>query len=145
MLNRVQVQIVHTGNSLISTPLERKYEINNLWRLELPDGWRALYTTASKSAEKPKVSILRIMSHRITTDSWATRHPSAFNRNQPPRSEILRLSSRSTDQSSPETTHSEKFSSRNYVRSGRTAPRLLGVELGVPASIFENVGHHLIL
>jgi hypothetical protein len=50
--------------SLIPTALRRKYEINNLWRLELPGGWRALYTVASKPAEKPKVSILRIMSHK---------------------------------------------------------------------------------
>lgn len=49
--------------SLIPIALKRKYGINNLWRLELPGGWRALYTIASKPAEKPKVSILRIMSH----------------------------------------------------------------------------------
>ena len=54
----------HIRKSLIPIALKRKYEINNLWRLELPSGWRALYTIASKPAENPKVSILRIMSHK---------------------------------------------------------------------------------
>jgi len=53
----------HIHKSLIPTSLKRKYDINNLWRLELPGGWRALYTIASKPGMKPKVSILRIVSH----------------------------------------------------------------------------------
>jgi len=54
----------HIRKSLIPTTLKRRYEINNLWRLELPGGWRVLYTIASKPAENPKVSILRIVSHK---------------------------------------------------------------------------------
>lgn len=50
--------------SLIPTALKKKYEINNLWRLELPGGWRALYTIASRPAGKPEVFILRILSHK---------------------------------------------------------------------------------
>jgi mRNA-degrading endonuclease RelE of RelBE toxin-antitoxin system len=50
--------------SLIPTVLKRNYEIDNLWRLELPGGWRALYTIASRLAGKPEVSILRILPHK---------------------------------------------------------------------------------
>lgn len=49
--------------SLIPPVLKRNYEIDNLWRLELPGGWRALYTIASRPAGMPEVSILRILSH----------------------------------------------------------------------------------
>lgn len=50
--------------SLIPAVLKKKYEIDNLWRLELPGGWRALYTVASRPAGRPEVSILRILSHK---------------------------------------------------------------------------------
>jgi mRNA-degrading endonuclease RelE of RelBE toxin-antitoxin system len=50
--------------SLIPSGLKEKYEINNLWRLELPEGWRILYTIASRPARIPQVSILRILSHK---------------------------------------------------------------------------------
>ncbi len=50
--------------SLIPPVLKRDYEIDNLWRLELPGGWRALYTIASRPAGMPEVSILRILSHK---------------------------------------------------------------------------------
>jgi mRNA-degrading endonuclease RelE of RelBE toxin-antitoxin system len=49
--------------SQIPATLKRAYEINNLWRLELPGGWRVLYTVASRPAGKPEVFILRILSH----------------------------------------------------------------------------------
>ncbi len=35
----------------------------NLFRLELPDGWRALYTVASSPSEGTQVRILWIGSH----------------------------------------------------------------------------------
>ena len=50
--------------SLIPAALKRKYQIDNLWRLELPDGWRALYTIASRPAGRPEVMILRMLSHK---------------------------------------------------------------------------------
>ena len=50
--------------SLIPAVLKKNYEIANLWRLELPGGWRALYTVASRPPGKPEVSILRILSHK---------------------------------------------------------------------------------
>jgi hypothetical protein len=50
--------------SLIPAVLKRKYEIDNLWRLELPDGWRVLYTIASRPAGQPEIMILRILSHK---------------------------------------------------------------------------------
>jgi hypothetical protein len=54
----------HVRRSLTPPALKRKYEINNLWRLELPGGWRALYTIASQPAGQPEVMILRILSHK---------------------------------------------------------------------------------
>ena len=50
--------------SLIPAALRRKYKVNNLWRLELPDGWRALYTIASRPAGQPEIMVLRILSHK---------------------------------------------------------------------------------
>jgi hypothetical protein len=50
--------------SLIPAALKRKYKIDNLWRLELPDGWRALYTIASRPAWQPEIMVLRILSHK---------------------------------------------------------------------------------
>ena len=50
--------------SLIPVVLGRKYEVDNLWRLELPGGWRALYTIASRPGGKPEISMLRILSHK---------------------------------------------------------------------------------
>lgn len=50
--------------SLIPAALKRKYKIDNLWRLELPDGWRALYTIASLPAGQPQIIVLRMLSHK---------------------------------------------------------------------------------
>jgi hypothetical protein len=50
--------------SLVPVALKRSYEIHNLWRLELPGGWRALYTIASRPLGRPEVLILRIVSHK---------------------------------------------------------------------------------
>ncbi len=49
--------------SHIPEALKRKYGIDNLWRLELPEGWRALYTIASRPSEGTTVIVLRILSH----------------------------------------------------------------------------------
>lgn len=43
--------------------LERTYDATNLWRLELPGGWRALYTIMTRADEPTTVSILRILDH----------------------------------------------------------------------------------
>lgn len=50
--------------SLIPVVLKRSYEIHNLWRFELPGGWRVLYTVASRPAGRPEVLVLRILSHK---------------------------------------------------------------------------------
>ncbi|MFH1821607.1 MAG: hypothetical protein ABH852_04105 [Methanobacteriota archaeon] len=50
--------------SLIPAALKRKYKIDNLWRLELPDGWRALDTIASRPTGQPQIMMLRILSHK---------------------------------------------------------------------------------
>ncbi len=50
--------------SLIPAALRRKYKVDNFWRLELPDGWRALYTVASLPAGRPQIMVLRILSHK---------------------------------------------------------------------------------
>jgi mRNA-degrading endonuclease RelE of RelBE toxin-antitoxin system len=50
--------------SLIPVVLKRNYEIHNLWRLELPGGWRVLYTIASRPPGRPEVLMLRILSHK---------------------------------------------------------------------------------
>jgi len=50
--------------SLIPVVLKRNYEIDNLWRVELPGGWRALYTIASRPPGRPEVLILRILCHK---------------------------------------------------------------------------------
>ncbi len=44
---------------LIPVVLKRDYEINNLWRLELPEGRRVLYTIASRPTGRPEVLVLR--------------------------------------------------------------------------------------
>ncbi|KXA99555.1 hypothetical protein AKJ47_00070 [candidate division MSBL1 archaeon SCGC-AAA261G05] len=54
----------HIRKSQIPSALREKYGINNLWRLELPEEWRILYTIASRPAGNPVVIILRILSHK---------------------------------------------------------------------------------
>ncbi len=43
--------------------IERDYGCTNLWRLQLPGGWRALYTILTRANEPTTVSILRILDH----------------------------------------------------------------------------------
>jgi hypothetical protein len=50
--------------SMIPNALKKGYEIDNLWRLELPSAWRVLYTIASRPAGQPEIIILRILSHK---------------------------------------------------------------------------------
>jgi|SRR6266508_2987289 len=50
--------------ALIPRALMRRYGIENLWRIELPDGWRALYTIAARAGIRPQVRILRILTHK---------------------------------------------------------------------------------
>lgn len=49
---------------LIPERLRRAYALENLWRLELPGGWRALYTVVTSPDEPPTVGIVRIMNHK---------------------------------------------------------------------------------
>lgn len=49
--------------SLIPKPPRKKYNATNLFRLELPLGWRILYTIVSSPGIRPEVHILRIVSH----------------------------------------------------------------------------------
>ena len=49
---------------LIPAMLRRGYDIDNLWRLELPGAWRVLYTIAAKPGSGPEVLILRILTHK---------------------------------------------------------------------------------
>jgi hypothetical protein len=49
---------------LIPKALIRRYAVDNLWRLELPDAWRVLYTIAAKPGRGPEVFILRILTHK---------------------------------------------------------------------------------
>src|SRR3990172_163578 len=49
---------------LIPTVLRREYEIDNLWRLELPSAWRVLYSIAARPGQEPEVQIIRILSHK---------------------------------------------------------------------------------
>ncbi len=48
----------------IPKALRRDYNATNLWRLELPGGWRVLYTIETRPGEDATVSILRILDHR---------------------------------------------------------------------------------
>ncbi len=54
----------HVRRSLIPKKLQKKYGIENLWRLELPGAWRAIYTVASTPGICPEVHIIRILSHK---------------------------------------------------------------------------------
>lgn len=54
----------HISKSKIPDSLRKEYGIDNLWRIELPEGWRALYTVISRPSEETTVSILRILSHK---------------------------------------------------------------------------------
>ena len=49
---------------LIPRSLRRKFDLDNLWRVELPDAWRVLYTIAAQPGREPEVLILRILSHK---------------------------------------------------------------------------------
>jgi len=49
---------------LIPRDLKRRFGIENLWRAELPGGWRLLYTIVAKVDVRPEVRILRILTHK---------------------------------------------------------------------------------
>ena len=49
---------------LVPLALRRADEVDNLWRLELPGGWRLLYSIAAKPGREPEVLILRILTHK---------------------------------------------------------------------------------
>jgi hypothetical protein len=48
----------------IPRDLKRRFGIDNLWRAELPGGWRALYTIVARVDVRPEVRILRLLSHK---------------------------------------------------------------------------------
>lgn len=54
----------HVRRELVPAALRRKYALENLWRLELPGGWRALYTILSSPERGRAVRILRVVDHR---------------------------------------------------------------------------------
>lgn len=54
----------HIRRELIPEKLRRKYDIENLWRLELPGGWRALYSILTSPHHPLTVSIVRIVDHK---------------------------------------------------------------------------------
>lgn len=49
---------------MIPRELRRRFGIENLWRAELPGGWRFLYTIAARVDVRPQVRILRILTHK---------------------------------------------------------------------------------
>ncbi len=48
----------------IPRSLTRRYGVENLWRAELPGGWRLLYTIVARVDIRPEVRILRILPHK---------------------------------------------------------------------------------
>jgi len=49
---------------LIPRDLRRRFGVENLWRAELPGGWRLLYTIVARVDVRPEVRILRILTHK---------------------------------------------------------------------------------
>ncbi len=49
---------------LIPRDLRRRFGVENLWRAELPDAWRLLYTIVARVDVRPEVRVLRIMNHK---------------------------------------------------------------------------------
>lgn len=70
--------------SLIPDPLKKKFGIDNLWRMELPEGWRALYTIASRPAEGTVVIILRIYPTGTTIGCSGIPRPNRRTETNPP-------------------------------------------------------------
>ena len=54
----------HVQKDLIPRQLKRQFGVENLWRAELPGGWRLLYTIAARVDIRPQVRILRILTHK---------------------------------------------------------------------------------
>lgn len=54
----------HIRKDLIPRDLKRRFGVENLWRAELPDGWRILYTIVATPGVRPEVRTLRILSHK---------------------------------------------------------------------------------
>ncbi len=50
--------------ALIPRELKRRFGVENLWRVELPGGWRLLYTIVAKVDVRPEVRVLRILTHK---------------------------------------------------------------------------------
>lgn len=50
--------------NLIPRDLKRLFGIENLWRAEVPGGWRLRYTIVAKVDVRPEVRILRILNHK---------------------------------------------------------------------------------
>jgi hypothetical protein len=54
----------HIRRDLAPRKLLAKHHAENLWRFELPGGWRGLYTVMSRADQPLTVSILRIVDHK---------------------------------------------------------------------------------
>ncbi|MFQ6128073.1 MAG: hypothetical protein ACE5QW_04140 [Thermoplasmata archaeon] len=50
--------------SLIPAVLQKRYRATNLFRLELPEGWRILYTIVSCPGFDAEIHILRVLPHK---------------------------------------------------------------------------------
>jgi len=50
--------------ALIPRDLKRRFGVENLWRVELPGGWRLLFTIVAKVDVRPEVRVLRILTHK---------------------------------------------------------------------------------
>lgn len=59
---------LHAGQQVqaakIPKALERKFELGGLWRLRLTEGWRALYTTATRDGQTARIFIIWIGTHK---------------------------------------------------------------------------------
>lgn len=54
---------IHVSNRLIPKEYIRKYEVTNLWKYDLPNGWRILYTIIGNEIKIVCV-ILEWLSHK---------------------------------------------------------------------------------
>lgn len=55
---------VHVPKRLIPSQYIRKYGINNLWKYDLPKGWRLLYTVTSENEVDIISAILEWFDHK---------------------------------------------------------------------------------
>ncbi|MBI4393319.1 MAG: hypothetical protein HY556_05915 [Euryarchaeota archaeon] len=54
----------HVRRVLIPPALRKRYGISNLWRGEIPGGWRLLYTIPTEAGRQNVVTILFIIDHK---------------------------------------------------------------------------------